>query len=70
MDPESGWNAYQRMVLTDLDELKAGLADVREEVVGVRIDVATLKVKAGIWGGVAGFIPALVTALIAYSQVG
>lgn len=31
--------------------------DLRKEVVKVQIDVATLKVKAGIWGAVGGAIP-------------
>jgi len=61
-----GWSAYEKLVLDKLDSLEQGLEELRGEVVSVRIDVATLKVKAGIWGGVAGMIPALITALIAF----
>lgn len=55
-----GWSAYEKMVLNRLESLEAQIEDLRAEVVGTRIDVATLKVKAGIWGAAAGCIPALV----------
>lgn len=61
-----GWSAYEKMVLNKLENLEQGLEDVRGEVVAVRIDVATLKVKAGLWGGAFGMIPAFVTALVAF----
>ncbi len=58
--PEEPNNPYDRMVLYRLDQIDEAIADLRAEVVGVRIDVATLKVKAGIWGAAAGCVPALV----------
>jgi hypothetical protein len=61
-----GWSAYEKLVLDKLEGLETGLEELRGEVVSVRIDVATLKVKAGIWGGVAGLVPALITALVAF----
>ena len=54
---------YNRMVIYRLDQIDEAIAELRAEVVGVRIDVATLKVKAGIWGAAAGCIPALVGVL-------
>ena len=54
---------YNRMVIYRLDQIDEAIADLRAEVVGVRIDVATLKVKAGIWGAAAGCLPALGGAL-------
>ena len=54
---------YNRMVIYRLDQIDEAIAELRAEVVGVRIDVATLKVKAGIWGAAAGCLPALVGAL-------
>lgn len=65
-----GWSAYEKLVLDKLDSLEHGLEDLRGEVVGVRIDVATLKVKAGIWGAAFGMVPALVTALVAFVSGG
>ena len=46
-----------------LTTLEDRIDGVDEKVVLLRIDVAQLKVKAGIWGAAAGMIPALVTGL-------
>uniref|UniRef100_A0A6M3LFK2 Uncharacterized protein n=1 Tax=viral metagenome TaxID=1070528 RepID=A0A6M3LFK2_9ZZZZ len=37
---------------------------LRRELVKVQVDIATLKVKSGIWGVIGGSIPAIVTILI------
>ena len=52
-----GWSAYEKLVLSELEELKQGMVGLEEQVVLVRIDVARLKVKAGLWGGLAGLVP-------------
>jgi hypothetical protein len=68
---DSSWSAYEKMVLAKLDSLEEGLADVREQQILLRIDVSNLKVKAGIWGGVAGLVPAIVgVALMLFSGGG
>ncbi|HLA82470.1 MAG TPA: hypothetical protein VJP78_12760 [Thermoleophilia bacterium] len=58
------------LIVYRLDELKAVVGEVRaaqheqaREMVLLREDVAGLKVKAGIWGAIAGAIPAIVVAL-------
>ena len=61
-----GWSAYEKLVLDKLESLEHGLDELRGEVVAVRIDVATLKVKAGMWGAAFGMVPALITALVAF----
>jgi hypothetical protein len=66
MSEIDGLSRYEQLVMRELNSIKADVRDLREEVVGVRIDVATLKVKAGIWGGMAGMIPALLTALAVF----
>lgn len=60
MDPPSG---YDRLVLYRLDEFGKNLERLEDKVDGLLIDVAMLKVKAGIWGAVAGLLPALATAI-------
>jgi len=58
------------MMIYRLDQIDEAIADLRAEVVGVRIDVATLKVKAGIWGAAAGCIPALVAGMAVFFSGG
>lgn len=60
---DSGWSAYEKLVMHELSTLKEELEEVKEGVTLLRIDVAQLKVKAGIWGAAAGMIPALITSL-------
>lgn len=63
----NGWSEYQREVMSKLDRLENDLEALDEKVTLLRIDVAQLKVKAGMWGAVAGMVPALVTALVAFT---
>lgn len=54
---ENGWNEYQRMVLGKLDDLKEEQRRQGDVISKMRTDIATLQVKAGVWGGIAGLIP-------------
>lgn len=57
--PPNGWQEYQRLVLDKLDGHTKGLKCLDEKVTGVRLEVAALKVKSGLWGAAAGLVPAL-----------
>jgi hypothetical protein len=61
-EPNS-WSAYEKLVMNKLDTLEDRVDALDDKLTLVRIDVAGLKVRAGIWGAVAGLIPALVTSL-------
>lgn len=73
MPPKNGWNGYQKLVLNKLDDHSSALNDLKEEVSELRtkditdlkIDIAMLKIKAGVWGAAAGMIPAVVAVSIA-----
>lgn len=62
----NGWSSYEKLVMDKLETLEEEILALEEQVTLIRIDLAQLKVKAGMWGAVAGVIPALVTALIAF----
>jgi hypothetical protein len=63
MNEGMGWSAYEKLVMDKLETLEDRIDSVDEKVVLLRIDVAQLKVKAGIWGAAAGMVPALITGL-------
>lgn len=63
----NGWPEYQKMVLRQLEQLDDDIKSLESQVIRLRIDVAQLKVKAGMWGAVAGMVPALITAIVAFS---
>ena len=58
----NGWNEYEKMVLKDLGDLSEQIQLLRKDIGKLQVDIAILKVKAGIWGLMGGLIPS-VTAL-------
>lgn len=62
--PQGDWSEYQRLVMSKLESLEAGLASTRDEVVMLRVEMGMLRVKAGLWGAIAGAIPAGVAVLL------
>lgn len=73
-DTGNGWNEYKRLVMSSIDRLtqeirherqnyKQGMSDVYGRLIEVEKEIATLKVRCGIWGLMGGLIPAL-TALM------
>lgn len=67
MNESNGWSAYERLVMDKLDTLEEELHGLDEKVTLLRIDVAQLKIKAGVWGAVAGMVPALIASFVAFS---
>ena len=56
-DKENGWNEYEKLVLAELKRLGDGQDKMIVDVGKNRVEIATLKVKAGIWGAIAGLVP-------------
>lgn len=54
------WNEWRELVLSELKAVKQGQERLEDGQVLLRIDVAKLKVKAGLWGGVAGLVPGMI----------
>jgi hypothetical protein len=70
-DPSNGWSRFERVIVYRLDELRDGVSDLKKEVRNIRedeigeikIDIAMLKVKAGLWGAAFGTIPAAIAVI-------
>ena len=61
--PESatnGWERWSNYVLQELKRLNSGLEGVNKELIAVRVEIATLKVKSGLWGMAGASIPILI----------
>ena len=70
---DNGWEEWRQYVLRALKDNKSGLENneaamqrIEEQLTQLRIDVAKLKLRAGIWGLAAGAIPIAVTLGIAF----
>lgn len=55
---------YDKLVLFRLDALATDLSRVEDKVEALLIDMAMLKVKSGVWGAMAGLIPASVAIVV------
>ncbi len=71
---KSDWNTYQALVLDELrkhgerlDKIDDKVDKVRTiDIPALKVDIAFLKVKAGIWGAVAGMIPVMLAFAVQY----
>ena len=52
------WMEHRQFIVRKLDEQSAEISALHEQVTLMRIDLAMLKVRAGMWGALAGAIPA------------
>ena len=51
------WDQYQKLVIDKLNEHDSKLMVLENKLTRIQIDIATLTVKAGVWGGIAGLVP-------------
>jgi hypothetical protein len=61
---------YRQYIVRKLDEQSKELAEIRDQVTLMRIDLAMLKVRAGAWGALAGAIPVAVATVAVMLGVG
>jgi hypothetical protein len=66
MPGDNGWNEYEKLVLSKLDGLEKGLECVRTDIRSIEKEVLTLKIKAGLWGLVAGALAGGGPAVVAF----
>ena len=66
----NGWSKYEKLVMDKLDEHDERFGNVEEKLTQIQVDIATLKVKAGVWGGVAGLIPAVIAIVMFFASKG
>ena len=63
---KNGWSEYEKLVMDKLESHTEWLKGLNKEVTSIRIEVAKLKVKAGIWGGLAGIVSAVASMILFY----
>lgn len=69
-----GWNEYKLLVLDQLEGLKRQVLSLEAKVDGfraddianVKVEIALLKQRAGMWGAIAGLVPGALAALVWY----
>lgn len=66
---QDDWGRWANKVLGDLERLGGVQNDIQKQLVDIRIEIATLKAKAGVWGAIAGAIGSTVIA-VAVKSIG
>jgi hypothetical protein len=75
MADNEGWDEYRKLVLAELRRIDDGFQHERknrsmserlvwERMAHLDVEIAALKIKAGIWGLMGGLIPALTALLL------
>ena len=67
MAETNGWDQYQKLVIDKLGEHDEKFSSIESKLMKIQVDLATLKVKAGIWGGIAGMIPVVIAIVMFYA---
>ena len=66
-DKGNGWHENQNLVLDTLERNTRSIENLRDDMHAFRVevtkDIATLKVKSGMWGAIAGIITAIPIAI-------
>ena len=62
---ENGWSEWKQRVLYQLEAQGKEIHEMRTSVIELKLELAKLQLKAGVWGAVAGLVPG-VSALIWY----
>ena len=67
MADDNGWSKYEKMVIDKLDDHDDKFNGIEDKLTQIQVDIATLKVKAGVWGGIGGLIPAVIAIVMFYA---
>lgn len=64
---ENGFNEYKNLILSNMDRFEKKIDSMDIKIDEMKTDITALKVKATVWGGVAGAaVGALASALSGY----
>jgi len=61
MMPVNGeWMVWSKHVLAELERLSKCYENLQKDITDISVQIAMLKVKSGLWGAAAGFVPAAI----------
>ena len=55
----NGWSEWGKYVLKELERLNDCYEEQQKIMQRIQVEIAMLKVKSSVWGGLAGLIPSL-----------
>jgi len=61
---QNGWNEWSKYVLSELQRLNTSYEGLRSETEKIRVEIATLKVKSGVWGAAGAMVPIAIIVIL------
>ena len=65
---DNSWGQYQKLVMEKLEKHDDKFTNIDSKLTQIQVDIATLKVKAGVWGGIAGLVPVVLGLVLFYAS--
>ena len=66
MEIHNGWKEWSKHVLLELERLGSQQNDIQKEIHEIKMEIAMLKVKSGIWGLISGTIPVAIMLIVKF----
>ncbi len=60
---DDGWQEWSKYVLTELERNHEDHKSIMKALNAIQVELGMLKVKAGLWGALAGAVPAIIAVL-------
>ena len=57
-----------KLVMEKLEKHDGKFSNIDSKLTQIQVDIATLKVKAGVWGGIAGLVPVVLGLVLFYAS--
>lgn len=60
MDENESWNTWRKHVLAEIKRVNGNAEKIQDGVHSLKVEIAKLQVKSGVWGLVGGMVPVVV----------
>ena len=60
----NSWDEYRKYVIDKLDAHSGHFGEMFKRLGNIEVEIAKLKIKAGVWGALAGAIPVAITIIV------
>ena len=64
MSDNNGWGEWKNLVIHEIERIDEAKTELRQDIQEIKVQLATLQVKSGIWGAIGALIPIVVTVIV------
>ena len=63
-EDNNGWNVWKNLVIHEIERIDKAKTELRQEIQEIKISLAALQVKSGVWGAIGALIPIIIAFVI------